>query len=248
MAGPSREVVLVNTHLLFPHQPYFSIIRLRELRKILGYLELYHHQLDAHVPIVMCGDFNGSPSDPTCTLLSDRNFSSPQSVMEEKMQWVTHRTHEGHVLCCDYIFVQNPSQRQGPIETHWQDYVFRSTKQRRLAASRREAIAYKEKETETAVRTNDNIKPIRNLQRERDTDTDRGMVPEPASTPTATAPLPKVRDSGDVTPQGVEALVYNDSDAVELKEYRFALENLGFANVVDDLSDTQLHRHVSSSS
>jgi len=54
-----REVVLVNTHLLFPHQPYFSIIRLRELRKILAFLELYHQQLPAHLPIVMCGDFNG---------------------------------------------------------------------------------------------------------------------------------------------------------------------------------------------
>ena len=34
----------MNTHLLFPHQPYFSIIRLRELRKILSFLELYRQQ------------------------------------------------------------------------------------------------------------------------------------------------------------------------------------------------------------
>ncbi len=37
--------MLANTHLLFPHQPYFSIIRLRELCKILGYLELYLQQV-----------------------------------------------------------------------------------------------------------------------------------------------------------------------------------------------------------
>lgn len=40
-AEDTGEVVVVNTHLLFPHKPYFSIIRLRELRKILGFLELY---------------------------------------------------------------------------------------------------------------------------------------------------------------------------------------------------------------
>ena len=34
----------VNTHLLFPHQPHFSIIRLCELRKILSFLELYRQQ------------------------------------------------------------------------------------------------------------------------------------------------------------------------------------------------------------
>ena len=35
------EVLLVNTHLLFPHEPYFDVIRMRELRKILGFIELY---------------------------------------------------------------------------------------------------------------------------------------------------------------------------------------------------------------
>eukprot|EP00802_Teleaulax_amphioxeia_P025279 Tamp_26111.p1 GENE.Tamp_26111~~Tamp_26111.p1 ORF type:complete len:164 (-),score=23.00 Tamp_26111:65-556(-) len=69
------------------------------------------------------------------------------------------------------------------------------------------------------------------------------MPSDAASTCTATVPSPKPRDSAKVVPQGVEALVYNESsNAVELKEYRFALENLGFASVVHDLSDTQLHR------
>lgn len=123
-----REFVLINTHLLFPHQPYFSIIRLRELRKILGYLELYLQQCtEKHLPIVMCGDFNGSPTDSTYQLLKERNFTSSCS---DETCWVTHKAHTGDLVCCDYIFVQNPKNREGPLEQYWQDMVFRSTKQR----------------------------------------------------------------------------------------------------------------------
>ena len=142
-----------------------QVIRLRELRKILGFLELYHQQLPAEIPIVMCGDFNGAPADSTCALLRERNFTCAQGLdtrwvthrctnarlectnarlecmldrhAEGLTRWVTRRTHEGDELCCDYIFVQNPGDRNGPIESNWQDYVFRSTKQRRVAASRR---------------------------------------------------------------------------------------------------------------
>ena len=41
------ELYVVNTHLLFPHQPYFSVIRMRELRKILAFLEM-HRRLRFH--------------------------------------------------------------------------------------------------------------------------------------------------------------------------------------------------------
>ena len=65
-----------HTHFLFPLQPYFDLIRMRELRKILGFVELYRlvastrtptppSPLTAPTPIcplVLCGDFNGGPS------------------------------------------------------------------------------------------------------------------------------------------------------------------------------------------
>ncbi|KAJ1483017.1 Endonuclease/exonuclease/phosphatase [Baffinella frigidus] len=123
----TRELILVNTHLLFPHQPYFSIIRLRELRKILSFLELYRQQYREDMPIVMCGDFNGSPKDATYQLLRERNFTSSCA---DDTEWVTHVDHSGKMVCCDFVFCQNPIDRDGPMDTHWQAMIFRSTKQR----------------------------------------------------------------------------------------------------------------------
>jgi len=37
------DVLVVNTHLLFPHNPYSSRIRLREVQKILGFIDKYKH-------------------------------------------------------------------------------------------------------------------------------------------------------------------------------------------------------------
>ena len=46
--APAAEVLLVNTHLLFPHERYFDVIRMRELRKILGFIELYRLITTSH--------------------------------------------------------------------------------------------------------------------------------------------------------------------------------------------------------
>ncbi len=60
--GGGAEVLLVNTHLLFPHERYFDVIRMRELRKILGFLELYRQVSGSRSPLMLCGDFNGGPT------------------------------------------------------------------------------------------------------------------------------------------------------------------------------------------
>ena len=118
---------------------YFAIIRLRELRKILSFLELYRQQYREDMPIVMCGDFNGSPQDPTYQLLRERNFTSSCT---DDTPWVTHKTHVGSLLCCDYVFVQNPGDRVGPMDTHWQAMIFRSTKQRWNTARKELQVAF----------------------------------------------------------------------------------------------------------
>jgi hypothetical protein len=123
------EVYLVNTHLIFPHQPHFSVIRMRELRKILGFLELYIRSQPSapESPILLCGDFNGSPHGNQYKLLRLRNFTSSCT---DDTKWVTHRNHLGETLCCDYIFSQNPSDRRGPLEENLVEMVFKSTRQR----------------------------------------------------------------------------------------------------------------------
>ena len=68
---PYQQLLCVNTHLLFPHNEYSSKIRLREVTKILGFIESYRQvnlctticgRSDVRIPVILCGDFNGSPN------------------------------------------------------------------------------------------------------------------------------------------------------------------------------------------
>jgi len=128
---PRPEIILINTHLLFPHQPYFDIVRMRELRKILGFLELYKHircQGFTHPSsILLCGDFNGYPNDVQYKYLRQLNFSASCA---HDSRWVTHRNHKDELLCSDFVWLLNPRDHQGPLDANWQDMVFRSTCQR----------------------------------------------------------------------------------------------------------------------
>ena len=66
---PPQQVLLVNTHLLFPHNEFSSKIRMREMTKILGFVESYRQvemcsdvcgRADVRVPVILAGDFNGT--------------------------------------------------------------------------------------------------------------------------------------------------------------------------------------------
>ena len=81
------DVLLVNTHLLFPHNSNSTLIRLRESFKILEYLheyQEYHRGALAsrtsaptrRLPVVMCGDFNGTSRGAVARFLSSQGFVS----------------------------------------------------------------------------------------------------------------------------------------------------------------------------
>ena len=73
-ASTLGDMLLVNTHLLFPHNSNSTLIRLRESFKILEYLHEYQERMVGgevegsgewgegrqRLPVVMCGDFNGT--------------------------------------------------------------------------------------------------------------------------------------------------------------------------------------------
>jgi exonuclease III len=63
-----QQFIVINTHLLFPHNTYSTNIRLREATKILGFAELYRqrelctticNRADIRLPVIVTGDFNG---------------------------------------------------------------------------------------------------------------------------------------------------------------------------------------------
>ena len=57
--GAPSELIVANVHLLFPHNEVSQAIRVRELHKLLTYLDEYKATLARPLPALICGDFNG---------------------------------------------------------------------------------------------------------------------------------------------------------------------------------------------
>ena len=89
--GPERyknsgDLLIVNTHLLFPHNSNSTLIRLRESFKILEFLHTYQTRMIGEVektgsktkklPVVMCGDFNGTSRGSVARFLTSQGFIS----------------------------------------------------------------------------------------------------------------------------------------------------------------------------
>nr|ACF84855.1 unknown [Zea mays] len=72
-----QQSLIVNTHLLFPHDHSLSIVRLRQVYKILQYIEAYleEHKLGP-LPIILCGDWNGSKRGQVYKFLRSQGFVS----------------------------------------------------------------------------------------------------------------------------------------------------------------------------
>lgn len=93
--APPQHFICVNTHLLFPHNQYSSNIRLREVTKILGFVEAYRQRdlctdvcgrADVRIPVIVTGDFNGSPRGAVFQLMKQQNF---QVAYEEHCRSIT---------------------------------------------------------------------------------------------------------------------------------------------------------------
>ena len=87
--APLQQFICVNTHLLFPHNTYSTNIRLREVTKIMGFVESYRQlelctticgRDDVRIPVLIAGDFNGSPRGAVYSLMTSQNY---RSALEE---------------------------------------------------------------------------------------------------------------------------------------------------------------------
>ena len=152
------DVLLVNTHLLFPHNSNSTLIRLRESFKILEYLheyQEYHRGALAsrtsaptrRLPVVMCGDFNGTSRGAVARFLSSQGFVSaydaslgasaavdapiePEAQTPPKAAtarlakknengggWISHLNHHGECVGVDHVWVLNPSRQRAGADT-----------------------------------------------------------------------------------------------------------------------------------
>lgn len=125
------DVLVVNTHLLFPHNPYSSRIRLREVQKILGFIDKYKHDEElGPLPIVFVGDLNGSPKGQVAEYLRHKGFVSafeaynrPRAPHKIK-QWISHFSHRKEFVGVDYIFHLQPQNQSLPLAADWRKLVF----------------------------------------------------------------------------------------------------------------------------
>ncbi|PKA46572.1 putative calcium-binding protein [Apostasia shenzhenica] len=131
-----QEILIVNTHLLFPHDYTLCIVRLHQVYKILQYVESYlrEHKLKP-IPVILCGDWNGSKRGHVYKFLRSQGFVSSYDVAHQYSdsdadahKWVSHRNHRGNICGVDFIWLLNPSKCQKPLRTSWIEAVFGITK------------------------------------------------------------------------------------------------------------------------
>ena len=136
---PHQQLICVNTHLLFPHNEYSTKIRLREVTKILGFIESYRQinlctticgRSDVRIPIIIAGDFNGSPKGACHKYIRSQNYKSAvEQITPSSESWISHRSHLKKNVPVDHIFYLNPScQDEESLATvpvpNWMNLVY----------------------------------------------------------------------------------------------------------------------------
>ncbi|KAB1212390.1 hypothetical protein CJ030_MR5G020703 [Morella rubra] len=107
-----QEILIVNTHLLFPHDSSFSLVRLRQVYKILL-------------------DWNGSKRGHVYKFLRSRGFVSSYDIAHkysdsdaDAHKWISHRNHRGNICGVDFVWLCNPNKSLKPLRASWAEAVF----------------------------------------------------------------------------------------------------------------------------
>ncbi|OAY48786.1 uncharacterized calcium-binding protein At1g02270 [Manihot esculenta] len=145
-----QEFLIVNTHLLFPHDSSLSIVRLLQVYKILKYVETYQRENKlSHMPIILCGDWNGSKRGHVYKFLRSQGFVSSYDMAHQYTdsdadahKWVSHRNHRGNICGVDFIWLRNPIKSKKLLETSWAEAVLGIIKGQLLRASLNENDAF----------------------------------------------------------------------------------------------------------
>lgn len=124
-----QQLLLVNTHLLFPHDSSFCLLRLWQVYKIMECLEQFKidHCL-ASVPVILCGDWNGSKRGHVYKFLRSQGFvscyDSAHSYNDnDAHRWVSHRNHRGNICGVDFIWLRNPNSNYQSLSRSWREAV-----------------------------------------------------------------------------------------------------------------------------
>lgn len=145
-----QEILIVNTHLLFPHDASLCLVRLHQVYEILQNVEAYQkeHKLNP-MPILLCGDWNGSKRGHVYKFLRSQGFMSSYDTAHrytdsDAHKWISHRNHRGNICGVDFIWLLNPNRYRKLLKTSWNEAVFGMFKSllRRASLSESDAFAF----------------------------------------------------------------------------------------------------------
>ncbi|KAK9122852.1 hypothetical protein Sjap_012454 [Stephania japonica] len=131
-----KEALLVNTHLLFPHNAAYCLRRLLQVYRILRYIKTYceEYQLP-QVPIILCGDWNGSKKGNVYKFLRSQGFESSYDIVHcytdndaDAHKWISHRNHRGNICGVDFIWLLNPTDARKSLTESFVESLFGNIK------------------------------------------------------------------------------------------------------------------------
>ncbi|CAO2838472.1 unnamed protein product [Amaranthus hypochondriacus] len=145
-----QEILIVNTHLLFPHDSTLCLVRLHQVYEILQNVESYQKEFELNpMPILLCGDWNGSKRGHVYKFLRSQGFVSSydtahQYTDDDAHKWVSHRNHRGNICGVDFIWLLNPNRYRKLLKTSWNETVFSLFKSllRRASLTVKDAFAF----------------------------------------------------------------------------------------------------------
>ncbi|KAJ4835636.1 hypothetical protein Tsubulata_015308 [Turnera subulata] len=145
-----QEILIVNTHLLFPHDSSLCVVRLHQVYKILQYVEAYQKEYNLNpTPILLCGDWNGSKRGHVYKFLRSQGFVSSYDTAHrytdaDAHKWVSHLNHRGNICGVDFIWLLNPNGYRKLLKTSWIEAVFAMFKNllRRTSLTEEDAFAF----------------------------------------------------------------------------------------------------------
>ena len=95
--APGEDMILVNTHLAFPHNVMDRANQMSQIKTITKAVEelVRGSGLPAMTPRVVVGDLNVEGTDPVCRHLGMNGFRSAFASLHREQRVITHRTHRG---------------------------------------------------------------------------------------------------------------------------------------------------------
>lgn len=97
VGGGEEDMILVNTHLAFPHTSFDRANQMAQIEVVTDTVEGFvrNSGLPTMTPRVVVGDLNVEETDPVCRHLGSNGFRSAFASLHREQRVITHRNHRG---------------------------------------------------------------------------------------------------------------------------------------------------------